>query len=245
VDRTPPDFTFNVKAFALMTGHPAEVSRLPKAIQEEIPSDKAGAKRVYARDLPNEVVNTVWDLFTDAIQPLHQSGKLGAVLLQYPPWFTASRESAEQLRLARTRLGQLPAAVEFRNPTWLAPRIAKRTFALLRDSDFAYVCVDEPQGMASSVPPLVATTSDHLAMVRLHGRRAETWEKPGITAVERFRYLYPRSELEEWVPRVAELAEKATVTHVVFNNCYANYGVNNALEIGELFSRIYGGSNEP
>ena len=56
---------------------------------------------------------------------------------------------------------------------------------------------------------------------------------------ERFRYLYDRPQLESWTPRIAELADKASVTHVVFNNCYANYGTTNALEIGELISRIY------
>jgi uncharacterized protein YecE (DUF72 family) len=76
-------------------------------------------------------------------------------------------------------------------------------------------------------------------MVRLHGRRADVWQKPGVSVAERFRYLYNTGELAEWAQRVQEVAEKATVTHVVFNNCYANYGVTNALEIGELFSRVY------
>jgi len=35
VERTPPDFTFNIKAHALMTGQPTEPKRLPKAITVE------------------------------------------------------------------------------------------------------------------------------------------------------------------------------------------------------------------
>ena len=36
-DRTPPDFTFDVKAHALMTGQPTEVRRLPKELREALP----------------------------------------------------------------------------------------------------------------------------------------------------------------------------------------------------------------
>jgi uncharacterized protein YecE (DUF72 family) len=222
VERTPPDFTFNVKAFALMTGHPAEVSRLPKVIQQEIPAASIEGNRTYARNLPDEIVDSIWAHFVDALQPLHNSGKLGSILLQYPPWVPASRAAAQELRKTRRRLGDLPAAVEFRNPRWLAPALADRTFKLLADNGFTYVCVDEPQGLPSSVPPVTAVTNPQLAMVRLHGRRADVWQKPGVSVAERFRYLYNTGELAEWAQRVREVAEKATVTHVVFNNCYAN-----------------------
>ena len=59
--------------------------------------------------------------------------------------------------------------------------------------------VDEPQGFKSSVPPVTAVTSPDLALVRFHGRNAATWEAKGITPAERFRYLYSRDELGEWV----------------------------------------------
>jgi uncharacterized protein YecE (DUF72 family) len=94
--------------------------------------------------------------------------------------------------------------------------------------------VDGPQGFKSSVPPIVAATSPDLAVVRFHGRRAETWEAQNIKTVERFRYLYDEDELEEWVPRVRDAAGQARQTHVLFNNCYANYGATNALMLAEL-----------
>ncbi len=239
VQRTPSDFTFNVKAYALMTGHPSEVSRFPKALKEQLPANLRAATRVYAKDLPEEIVTAIWNHFIDAIQPLAVAGKLGAILLQYPPWFLANRKSAAELSRARKRLGDIPAAVEFRNARWLAPALADRTFAVLRENAFSYVCVDEPQGLASSVPPTVAITNDKLAMVRMHGRRTETWERPGAPVSEKFRYLYEKRELEEWVPQVQRLANQAAETHVVFNNCYANYGTTNALEISELIGRVY------
>jgi uncharacterized protein YecE (DUF72 family) len=243
VERTPGDFRFNIKAYALMTGHPAELSRLPRALKAELPGNIAAAERCYPRDLPPEFIESVWATFMDAIQPLQRSGKLGAVLLQYPPWFLANRRSAGELAKARSRLGNIPAAVEFRDARWLAPAVAPRTFALLREHAFSYVCVDEPQGLPSSVPSTIAVTNESLAMIRMHGRRNEYWDRRGATVAQRFRYLYNARELKEWLPRVVELGEKATEVHLVFNNCYANYGTTNALEIGRLIGRIYRGNS--
>jgi uncharacterized protein YecE (DUF72 family) len=99
--------------------------------------------------------------------------------------------------------------------------------------------VDEPQGFKSSVPPIVAVTSPRLAIARFHGRRADTWEKPGVGVAERFRYLYDKKELAEWVPRVEEAAAKTREMHVIMNNCYANYGTTNAAELAAM---VRGGS---
>jgi uncharacterized protein YecE (DUF72 family) len=94
--------------------------------------------------------------------------------------------------------------------------------------------VDGPQGFKSSVPPIVATTSPDLALIRFHGRRTETWEKQNIKTVERFRYLYDDDELEDWAPRVREAAAQSKDMHVLFNNCYANYGATNAIEFAQM-----------
>ena len=105
---------------------------------------------------------------------------------------------------------------------------------LLRDNEMSYVVVDEPQGFASSVPPDTAVTSRRLAVVRLHGRRNETWEKPGTPVLERFRYLYSEAELTPWVPKIVEIGGETEQVHVVFNNCYGNYGTTNALEMTKM-----------
>jgi uncharacterized protein YecE (DUF72 family) len=73
----------------------------------------------------------------------------------------------------------------------------------------------------------VALTSP-LAVVRFHGHNAETWEKPNISAAERFRYLYMEEELKGWVVTIRGLAEQAEQVHMLMNNCYGDYGVRNA-----------------
>src|SRR5919106_5017317 len=45
LERTPPDFTFDIKAHALMTGQPSEPKRLPKDLREALPPDIADQKR--------------------------------------------------------------------------------------------------------------------------------------------------------------------------------------------------------
>ena len=237
VERTPADFVFDVKAFGWMTGHAADSQRLPRVLQDALPNEMVEKKRLYAKDVPGEVRDEAWRIFSDAILPLHEAGKLGAVFLQYPSWVRPAEHSAEMLSRARRRLGELPIAVEFRHSDWLAPEHRDRTLALLRDNGMTYVAVDEPQGFASSVPPDTAVTSPRLAVVRLHGRRGETWEKRGTSVLERFRYLYSEEELASWVPKIIEISGEAEQVHVVFNNCYGNYGTTNALEMARLVAQ--------
>ena len=236
LERTPPDFTFDIKAHALMTGQPSEVSRLPKDIREGLPAEIIAKKRVYARDLPSDVEDEIWARFMDGIEPLRSSGKLGAVFLQYPRWFFPTNESRDEIVKARERLGDTPFAVELRHASWFNEKNRDRTLRFLEKYEIPFVMVDAPPGTKSSLPPITAVPSPRLAVVRFHGRRTETWEKSGIPVVERFRYLYDEEELSEWVPRIQEAASRAPEVHVLMNNCYANYGTTNAREIADLLA---------
>ena len=234
VARTPPDFVFDVKAYALMTGQPTETKRLPRDIRNALPEDLAAKPRLYARDLPPELRDEVWRLFLAGLEPLAASGQLGSVLLQYPRWFFPIGENRDAILEARAKLGTVRSAVEFRSETWFNDKNRDRTLRFLADNAIPFVMVDGPQGLRSSVPPIVAVTSPELALVRFHGRRVETWEASGIPVVERFRYLYTEEELAEWVPRIREAAEHAREMHILMNNCYANYGSTNARELAAM-----------
>jgi uncharacterized protein YecE (DUF72 family) len=233
MERTPPDFTFDIKAHALMTAQPSEVKRLPKEIREALPHELVDKKRIYGKDLPAELRDAIWEAFKDGIEPLRSSGKLGAVFLQYPRWFFPSNESRDAIMEARERLGDIGLAVEFRNNTWFNEKNAERTINFLEKYQIPFVMVDEPQ-TKTAMPPIVAVTSPQLAVVRFHGRRTETWEAKNIPVVERFRYLYDSKELDEWVPRIRQAASKVKDVHLLMNNCYANYGTTNARELATL-----------
>jgi uncharacterized protein YecE (DUF72 family) len=230
-ERTPKHFTFNVKAFSLMTGHPTRVAALPKAFRDAAP---ASASSVRPHDLPADVVDQVWELFRSALMPLHSAGKLGCVLMQFPEWFLPKDANRERILEAAARLPDYRIAVEFRRGDWLQGAEADRTLAFLSGHDLPFVCLDMPQGFASSVPPVTSVTSPSLGMLRLHGHNTTTWKKRGISAAERFNYLYSQEELLSLAERVSALAGTARETHVVFNNCYRDKGVINATQMQTL-----------
>jgi uncharacterized protein YecE (DUF72 family) len=233
-ERTPKDFTFDIKAYSLLTEHPTKVESLYKEIRDELPEELTKKRNVYRDKLPDEAVEEVWKRFREALMPLHSAGKLGSVLFQFPQWFVSGRKSKDYILECKERLPDYPIAVEFRQKLWMEGRNQEETLAFLREHQIPYVCVDMPQGFDSSLPPVATATSKELAVVRFHGRDPDIWEKKVQTAAERFRYEYSEKELEEWVPRVEALASEAKETHVVLNNCYENYAVKNARQLADL-----------
>ena len=229
-ERTPDGFTMNFKAFGAITTHPVDPARLPKELREALPAAAAAKRRVYPKDLPKDVLEEVHARFWVGLDPLRKAGKLGAILLQYPDWFPIGSKNKSEILRARELLPDDVIAVEFRNRTWMEERNQPETLAFLRDNGLAYVSVDEPQGFPSSIPPVAAATAP-LALVRFHGRNTENWKKPGLSAAERFDYLYTRPELAEWIPKIKRLEEEADEVHLLMNNCYGDKAVRNAADL--------------
>jgi uncharacterized protein YecE (DUF72 family) len=228
IERTPSDFTFNIKAYSLLTGHPTKLDSLYKDVREQLPDEVTAKRNIYRDAVPDELIDEVWQRFRDALMPLHSAGKLGAVLFQFPQWFVIGHANRQYLLECKERMGDMQIAVEFRHKTWLAEDNQERTLRFLEEHALPYVAVDMPQGFDSSVPPVAAVTSPQLAMVRFHGRDRKAWSTTDKGAAERFRYDYRDEELGEWVPRVLEMAAQARETHVLMNNCYRDHAVNNA-----------------
>ncbi|MFG3644603.1 DUF72 domain-containing protein [Micromonospora sp. NPDC047762] len=224
-ERTPAGFTFNVKAFSLLTGHPTRVSALYKDLRPE--TDK---KNVYPDDLPAQSYEEVWTRFLSALDPLVQADKLGALLFQFPPWFTIKRANKQYLLEVAKRCAPLRPVYEFRHASWFDGDNADETLAFLREHKLPYVCVDMPQGHRSSLPPVLAATAD-LAVMRFHGH-SDKWTSKDIH--EKFGYHYSKRELADWAPKLRELADQAGQTHVLMNNCYRDYAQTNAKTLAGL-----------
>nr|WTA70549.1 DUF72 domain-containing protein [Micromonospora sp. NBC_00855] len=224
-ERTPAGFTFNIKAFSLLTGHPTRVSALYKDLRPE--TDK---KNVYPDDLPAQSYEEVWTRFLSALDPLVEAGKLGALLFQFPPWFTIKRANKQYLLEVAKRCAPLRPVYEFRHASWFDGDNADETLAFLREHKLPYVCVDMPQGHRSSLPPVLAATAD-LAVMRFHGH-SDKWTSKDIH--EKFGYHYSKRELADWAPKLRELADQAGQTHVLMNNCYRDYAQTNAKTLAGL-----------
>jgi uncharacterized protein YecE (DUF72 family) len=232
-ERTPDGFVFNVKAYALLTGHPARTDRLPAWLRDAVSPGALGKRNVYRKDVANDAVDGLWELHRRALEPLRAAGKLGAVLFQFPPWFARGAGNEAYLRELPERLPGFTVAVEFRGGGWMEGTAAQATLRLLEDAGLAYVSVDEPQGFRSSTPLVVAATAP-LAIVRLHGRNADTWEARTAAASDRFKYLYDDRELDEWAGHVRRLAERVATVHVLFNNNFEDWGMRNARRMTQL-----------
>ncbi len=229
---TDERFVFNIKAHASLTGHPVELGRLPADIRERIKPDLLEQGRVPAARLSPEVTDLIAERFYSLVEPLHVHHRLGALLMQFPPWFTATRGNARHLEWLAERWS-FPIAVEFRHPSWLDRERRERVLSLVRRLGWAYVIVDEPRSPVGGVPPVVAVTSGDLALLRLHGHNAQGW-RPGASVAERFDYLYQPEQLARWVGPVRDVAKEAQHVHVVFNNCVRDYAIVGAKGLASL-----------
>ena len=200
VERTPPDFTFDIKAHALMTGQGTETKRLPKAIRERAP--RAGreqdpdlrqgpAARAARRGLA---------AFRDGLEPLAAAGQLGSILLQYPRWFFPSSENRATIEDAVERLdglggrGRVPQRVVAQREERRAhPALPARSQDRVRDGRRA-AGLQEQRAAGRRGDLATSRSSASTAGMR------ETWEAKGITPAERFRYLYTRDELARLGP---------------------------------------------
>jgi uncharacterized protein YecE (DUF72 family) len=235
VDRTPRDFVFNAKAFRLFTGHHAAPAALSADLRSTLqPNEKS---ILYYRDLSDEVRRELWKRFRSGLEPLRRSGKLGAVLLQFAPWFVFGRESFEHILHCADMLDGFQLAAEFRNKSWFGEKTRDKVIAFERKHKLAHVVVDEPQGFSSSIPQVWEATCPELAIVRLHGRNREMWTRKGLaTSAERFNYLYSSAELESLAGPVRGLASRARRVHVLFNNCHGDKAQRNATQFRQLIA---------
>jgi uncharacterized protein YecE (DUF72 family) len=186
--RTPPEFTFHVKAHATMTGHE--------------PAEQASS----------------FSEFRASLEPLELSGKLRGVLLQYHPRFRKSEAAKAELAGVRELIDPLVPLVEFRHRSWLEEDERADTFSFLERHGLAYVSVDAPRTRASNVLPPVAAATHPIAYVRFHGRNVKTWNIKAEKSSERFNWMYTADELAEWVEELGGLAREADEVYAMFNN---------------------------
>jgi len=231
-DRTPEGFVFNVKAFRLFTGHQTSPIVLHKDIQQAL--GPHAPKTLYYKDTPAEIRDELWRRFIEALQPLQQAGKLGAVHFQFAPWLLRNREGMAHVQHCVEKMPGHLLSVEFRNKSWFDGDKVEKTIAFERELGVVHTVVDGPQGFANCVPCVWEATHPKLALVRLHGRNQDTWNIKASASSSRFNYWYSGDELAAMVPEIRHLASLARSVHVVFNTNYEDQGQVNARLMARL-----------
>ncbi|WP_135557112.1 DUF72 domain-containing protein [Paenibacillus cymbidii] len=213
VTDTPSDFGFIIKAFRGLTGHD--------------------------RGSTNTMTKTaMFHAFKDSIFPASQSGKLIAVLFQFPPWFACNRDSVQMLRLTKDLMGHVPVALEFRNQTWYTEEMRDKTLEFMKQEGWIHSICDEPQAGVGSVPTVLEATNRELTIVRMHGRNVAGWKSGGQSNWRDVRYLYDYNieELIDWRNKIEKLQQQTNQIYTIFNNNSGGHAAANAKQLMELFN---------
>ena len=182
--------------------------------------------RVYRDTTGDEAIISQQDVdvFRSGIEPLAKSGKLGALLAQFPPSFKNDDYGRQILGAVAKTFGEYPLAVELRHRSWSDD---EDTVRLLRENNVAWVQIDEPK-FRTSVAREVPVTAG-IAYLRFHGRNAQDWwSGDGET---RYRYLYSPEEIAELSGRVRAALAETRQLFAYFNNHWQAYAPRNANDL--------------
>jgi len=215
--RSPAGFEFSVKLYQAFT-HPGMIIGAGASPTEKPPRPESRVPVVTEQDV---------DEFRDSIDPLAQAGKLGAVLIQFPPSFKQAPESIDYLGWLLRALGDYALAVELRDRTWSDGVAA--TLALLGERRAAWVQIDEPKFRFSVRQNRLPNVADCYYM-RLHGRNAEKWWKHERSE-DRYDYLYSPQELKPFAETATAVRALVRKAYLYLNNHFAAKAVADATEL--------------
>ena len=159
----------------------------------------------------------------EAMDPLHDAGRLGAVLLQFPWSFKRDDDARVWLDDVTRALADFPLALEVRHASWNVPAF----YHELAERGIGFVNIDQPLFARSLGPSATATAP--VGYVRLHGRNYEDWFREGAGVEARYDYLYAADELLPWAERAQQVAAATQEVYVVTNNHFQGKAVANAV----------------
>ncbi|MBM7363952.1 DUF72 domain-containing protein [Priestia taiwanensis] len=256
VQETPSHFSFVVKALGTLTGHTregikaAELDALfDRYLSSVEPVREAGKLKAlgtltgHTREgIKAAELDALFDRYLSSVEPVREAGKLKALLFQFPPWFDCKAENVHYLRYIKAKLGNIPAAIEFRNQTWFRDNYRERTLSFMEEEEWIHTICDEPQAGAGSIPTILHPTHKNLTLVRFHGRNVHGWNNHGQDNWRkvRFLYRYTKEELVEWVNHIRELEKKTKEICILFNNNSGGDAVHNAKQLMGLLNIEYG-----
>ncbi|GAA4250159.1 DUF72 domain-containing protein [Dactylosporangium darangshiense] len=210
---TPPGFTFDVKAFGLLTGHPTSLAALPADLR---PAGADLTTPLRRGDLPIEAVEELWLRLHQALDPLEDAGRLGAVLLSFPGWLAYGPAARRRVLDTIERCAPRPPAVELRHPSWFEGARAAETLLMLHDAGAALVCVSDVHGLAVTAEPAIVRLEDPAKPEHGAGERDERPDEP---------------RLADWAARLRHLAADADELHLLVDTRNAHRDAERLVEL--------------
>ena len=189
----------------------------------------AKSHRSWTHEVESDVRRAVAETL-DGLRPIHEAGRLGAVLVQFPQRFHWNTGNADHVRRLAEFAGGWPLVLEVRHRSWQTDDVVD----FLQQLGIGWCVVDQPRASEASIEALERLTSP-VGYVRLHGRNVEHWFRPEAGRDERYDYLYSLSELAPLARTAGNLAEQAAEVFVVQNNHFRGQALANALQLKRLF----------
>jgi uncharacterized protein YecE (DUF72 family) len=238
---TPKDFVFDVKLHRVLSRHSAGLDSLPPELRDQADTTDKGRVR-----LDDKLEAALAKHTLDALAPLEEAGKLGALLLQLTPAFSPRKHQLSELQPLVESLAPRPLAIELRHRGWVEDQERlQETLGWYEEAAAIFVCVDAPRGDNFTImPPVDAVTRRDRAYMRAHGRNLEGYVS-GKTVAERFGWEYSDEELEEIAGRARTLADTADIVNVAFNNNRGADAPSSARRMRELLGQDPGPPPEP
>src|SRR5262249_14369361 len=112
-DQTPDDFVFDVKLHRVLSRHSTQVAMLPRGLRSLVGSTSGKAT------LTPKLETGLVEVILEALEPMVDASKLGALLLQLSPSFRPKKHALSELDHLLDLLSKHKVAVELRNRNWV------------------------------------------------------------------------------------------------------------------------------
>ncbi len=228
--RTPRGFEFSMKLYQKFTH--------PKMFKDEALKRAPGSEGPLL-DLLAQVTQSDIDEYKAGIEPLASSGRLGALLAQFPASFKDTPAARDYLTQLLRAFAGYPVAVELRHKSW--SDAFGDTISLLNAFDAALVQIDEPKFKLSIRQNRLPNVKGFYYL-RLHGRNAAQWWRHEHRD-DRYNYLYSAEELQEFSETAGAAKELVKKSYLYTNNHFSAKSVVNAVmlkaQLGEPIDGEY------
>jgi uncharacterized protein YecE (DUF72 family) len=233
--RTPSRFEFSIKLYQKFTHPRMFKDRLSGGLPDE------AARESALLDALAQPTGADVDAFRRGIDPLASSGRLGALLAQFPASFKDTPSSRDYLAGLLGAFAEYPVAVELRHKSW-SDRIGD-TLEMLNTFSAAWVQIDEPKFRFSIRQNYLPNIRGFYYM-RLHGRNAAQWWRHEKSE-DRYNYLYTADELKDFTETADAAQALVRKLYLYTNNHFSAKSVANAAMIKRQLGQPLDGEYPP